>query len=118
MPFKKEYGKDGQIKFENENEYYEALGYIADKTHISIENNDYSGAWGKEGRIKFSNDSPNISGYFKITDENRTNCNEYVKEIIDEHNFVVGREQNIEKILETIPDEYKNSFKKGLNCKE
>ena len=117
------YGTQGQIRFNNENEYYQALGYLAksDKTSIHWEDNDIKGtAWGKEGRIHFYVNNPNIAGYFKPTAgtgniKSRTNCNDFIINIVDNHSFEMGRVQNIENIRTTIDTEYLDDFDYGLS---
>jgi hypothetical protein len=111
-----------QISFNNENEYYKALGYLAKSdgtTSIHWENNQNQGAWGSEGRIHFYINSPTIPGYFKPTAGrgnviNRTNCNEFIENIVQNHSFVMGGIQNIENIRNTIPTAFINDFNTGL----
>ena len=80
-----------------------------------ISSNAYS-----EGRIKFLSPKPNNIGILKLTAGvgkilYRVNCNEFVKNIYENHNFVQGKVQNIERIRETIPIEFMNNFNEGLN---
>ena len=119
--YKSRFGRAGQISFENKNEYYQALGYLTNSSNASIhwENNELQGAWGSEGRIHFLKKVPTISGYFKLTAgrpgvKYRTNCNDFIENIVKNHNFVMGKNQNIQNIRQTIPNEYLDDFNYGL----
>ena len=111
-----------QIQFNNEKEYYQALGYLAKSdgtTSIHWENNENQGAWGSEGRIHFYVNNPSIPGYFKPTAGrdnviSRTNCNEFIENIVINHSFVMGDIQNIQNIRNTIPSQYLTDFNYGL----
>ena len=121
--FKKSFGSKGQISFNNENEYYQALGYLAksdNTTSIHWEKNEEQGAWGNEGRIHFYTSNPQIPGEFKLTAGvgnilHRTNCNEFIKNIVNNHNFQYEYPQDSVSIKSTISDEYKDDFDIGLN---
>ena len=124
--YKQSFGTINQVRFANENEYYEAIGYLAKSTNdvaIRWERNKESGAWENEGRIEFyiiKNSIP-TSCYFKHTAGNggnilsRTNCNEFVKNLVDNHNFSYGFIQNSVAIRNTIPEEYLEDFDRGFN---
>lgn len=111
-----------QIHFNNESEYYQALGYLAKSdgtTSIHWEHNENQGAWGSEGRIHFFINNPVIPGYFKPTAGrgnvvNRTNCNEFIENIVTNNSFVMGDTQNIGNIRSTIPTSYVSDFNIGL----
>ena len=98
-----------QIQFNNESEYYKALGYLANNNHstsLNWENNENQGAWGSEGRIHFYTNNPQITGSFHLTAgtgniHHRTNCN--------------GFTQDIQNIINTIPNEYLDDFDYGLS---
>jgi len=112
-----------QIQFNNESEYYKALGYLAKSdgsTSIHWENNQNQGAWGSEGRIHFYINNSAIAGYFKRTMgtgniKSRTNCNEFIENISLNHSFVMGSTQNILNIRNTIPVSYCSDFDIGVN---
>ena len=119
--YKSNFGTQNQIRFKSESEYYQALGYLAksDKTSIHWERNEQQGAWGSEGRIHFYVQNPNIPGYFRLTAGTgniyyRTNCNEFIQNLVIDHNFVMGSSQNIDEIRKTIPKQYINDFEYGL----
>lgn len=116
------FGSEGQITFNSENEYYQALGYLAKSdgsTSLTWENNEEQGAWGSEGRIHFYIENPLIPGYFRLTAGtgnivHRTNCNEFLSNLYRDHHFVNGRQQDIETIRNTVPIEFIDDFNYGL----
>lgn len=120
--YQSSYGYKSQIKFNNENEYYKALGYLAKSdgtSSIHWENNQDQGAWGSEGRIHFFINTPPIPGYFKLTAGRlgvayRTNCNKFIKNIVQNHNFTMENHQDIIAIKDTIPEDYLDDFDMGL----
>lgn len=122
--YKANFGENNpsQIRFNNENEYYQALGYLAqnnDTTSLNWENNELQGAWGSEGRIHFYVNTPSIPGFFSFTAgtgniRHRTNCNEFIKNIVTNHSFVMGDTQDIVAIRNTIPANYISDFNHGL----
>lgn len=120
--YKQNYGSIGQIQFTNEREYYRLLGYLAKSdgsTELVWEKNEEQGAWASEGRIKFLSSIPNNIGVLKLTAGvgnvlYRVNCNEFVTNLYENHNFVQGKVQNIELIRQTIPAEYMDYFNEGL----
>lgn len=111
-----------QIQFTSENQYYQALGYLAKSdgtSSIHWEHNENQGAWGSEGRIHFYISNPPIPGYFKLTAGtgnviNRTNCNEFIQNIVTNNMFVIGGTQNVANIRATIPPIFISDFNYGL----
>lgn len=111
-----------QIQFTSESQYYKALGYLAKSdgtSSIHWEHNENQGAWGSEGRIHFYISNPPIPGYFKLTAGtgsviNRTNCNEFIQNIVTNNMFVMGGTQNINNIRATIPLNFISDFNYGL----
>ena len=120
--YQSSFGTKNQIRFNNESEYYQALGYLAKSdgtSSIHWENNEQQGAWGSEGRIHFYIQNPSIPGNFSFTAGtgnviHRTNCNEFIQNIVQNHNFQYGKTQNISSIKNTIPPQYFNDFDYGL----
>ena len=120
--YRQNFGTQNQICFNNENEYYELLGYLAKSdgsTSLTWEHNEEQGAWGSEGRIKFYIDNPPVSASLSHTAGvgnviNRVNCNEFVENIATHHNFVMGSNQNVNLIRNTIPTQYIQDFNRGL----
>jgi len=122
--YQKAFGTKQQIEFNSEPEYYELLGYLAKSdgsTKLVWERNDESGAWGPEGRIEFNQTPPDSLGANLLhtagrdTIESRVNCNEFVKHIVDNHQFEYGSTQDQDSIRSTIPDEYNSDFDRGFN---
>lgn len=120
--YKPSFGSKGQIRFANEHEFYTLLGYLAKSdgsTSLVWERNEEQGAWGSEGRIQiYVANMPRI-GQLTLTAGvgnivNRVNCNEFVKNIVEDHRFVYGKVQDIKRIRELIPDEYQSDFDTGL----
>ncbi|OCL87475.1 hypothetical protein AAX26_00560 [Aliarcobacter thereius] len=111
-----------QIQFTSENQYYQALGYLArnnNSTSLNWENNQNQGAWGSEGRIHFYINNPSIPGSFSLTAGNgniqhRTNCNEFLCNLYQNYGFINGRVQDINIIRGNIPTNYLNDFNIGL----
>jgi len=111
-----------QIRFQNESEYYQTLGYLArnnNTTSLNWENNELQGAWGSEGRIHFYVNNPSIPGYFSFTAgngniEHRTNCNEFLRNLYINYGFINGKVQNVATIRANIPSTYINDFNIGL----
>lgn len=120
MP-KLRYGSQDQVSFRDLNEYYFALGFLANSRNAEImwENNEDQGAWGSEGRIHCLVPETLFPQFFRFTTGRgavyaRINCNDYVKTLVTEHNFSYNRiGQNVEQILETVPDQYRQSFRDG-----
>lgn len=120
------YGRNGQVSFKDLNEYYFALGFLADSRRASLywEHNEDQGAWGSEGRIhclipetrfpqNFSFTAGRGSGVYA-----RINCNDYVGTLVTDHKFKVrGAMQDVAKILETVPDQYRDIFMEGYGGK-
>lgn len=118
------YGQKNQVSFANEYEYYYALGFLANDNHAELhwEHNENQGAWGSEGRIhclvpqhKFPNNFNFTAGIGRTYA--RINCNDYVKKLIDEHNFSYnGYSNDLNNILSTVPEEYIDIFMNGYNA--
>lgn len=121
--YKQSFGSKGQIQFQNEHQYYEMLGYLAKSdgtSSIVWENNEEQGAWGSEGRIKFYIQQIPLSADLLLTAgvgnvNHRVNCNEFIENIVTNHRFVMGPNQNTNDIRNTIPQQYIQDFEIGLN---
>ena len=117
------FGSDNQVTFSSESEYYQALGYLAKSdgsTSLTWENNENQGAWGSEGRIHFYIQNPPIPGYFRLTTGvgnviHRTNCNEFLSNLYNDHCFINGKTQDIQAIRNTVPAQFVNDFNIGLS---
>lgn len=122
--YKNNFGRKNQVHFASENEYYKFLGYLAKSngtTSLVWEHNEDQGAWGSEGRIQIHINNFPFANNCKLTAGrgrsiiNRVNCNEFVKNIDLDHNFIMGKVQNIGNIRSTVPPEYLSDFDHGLN---
>lgn len=120
----KNYGKNNQVRFADDHEYYRFLGYLAKSdgsTKIVYEQNDLQGAWASENRIQFFVSPPMpIAANLTLTAgvgniKYRVNCNDFLQEIIKSHKFVNGRNQDLSLIRQTIPSDYIQDFNDGLN---
>lgn len=120
--YKRSFGSNGQVQFDNECEYYRLIGYLAKSdgsSSIVWEHNEDQGAWASEGRIQFFKFVPDgfhlslTAGVGNIW--KRVNCNEFVENLRANHNFVIGGNQNIDAIRSTVPDTYIPCFEIGLS---
>lgn len=115
------YGSQKQVEFKTLSDYYFAMGFIANSHNAEIrwENNEDQGAWGSEGRIHCLVPQSYFPQFFRFTAGRgnvyaRINCNEYVANLVQHHNFNYNTKyQDIKKILSTVPAEYYKSFQDG-----
>lgn len=115
------YGTQKQVSFANFNEYYFALGFLANSNNAELrwENNEEQGAWGSEGRIHCLVPETRFPQFFRFTAGRgnvyaRINCNEYVATLVRDHNFKYNsKRQDLEEIIKTVPPEYRQSFQEG-----
>lgn len=122
--YKQRFGTNGQIQFDNENQYYQLLGYLAKSngsTSIVWEHNEDQGAWGSEGRIQIHTHNMPQIGHYTLTAGNggnvisRINCNEFVDNLRANHNFRYGKTQDVDAIRTTIPETFLIDFESGLS---
>jgi hypothetical protein len=121
--YRQNFGTKNQVHFNNPNEYYETLGYLAKSdgsTKLVWEHNEQQGAWGSEGRIQFFVPVVPIASSLDLTSgvgnvTYRLNCNEFVEHISTNHNFIMGNTQNLTSIRSTVPTQYIPDFDRGLN---
>lgn len=119
------YGSQRQVSFSDFNEYYFALGFLANSRNAELrwENNEDQGAWGSEGRIHCLIPETRFPQCFRFTAGRgnvyaRINCNEYVATLVREHNFKHNSKyQDVEAIIKTVPIEYRESFQDGYGSK-
>ena len=119
------YGSQGQVHFRDLNEFYYALGFLANSRNAELrwENNEEQGAWGSEGRIhclvpqeKFPQNFRFTAGRGKVFA--RINCNDYVGMLVTQYNFNYNScIQNVDKILKSVPMTYRQSFYDGYGQK-
>ena len=118
---KSSYGSEGQITFENDDDFYKLLGYLCKPgaTRIVWEHNEQQGAWTSEGRIQFIEPDPGF-GTLKHTAGvgnilYRVNCNEFVEDIRQHFGFVNNAAQNMSTVRALIPPVYIDDFDYGYN---
>lgn len=126
------------LQFDNEKEYYETLGFLSkDEEYIRIytESNDKAGAWAGQGRMSLRNVSVDslpeaLMKAFETSADGRISETRYVRNLKENHNFTkevdpTGSDftkrlykETLEKVLETVPEEYENDFYRGYhwNC--
>ena len=118
------FGTQQQIQFISDNEFFEALGFLAKDdgtTSIHWEPNKIQGAWGNEGRIHCYKNIANFPAYFSSAFtagvgniEHRINCNEYIKYITQNHGFNLQNNIDLTVIRATIPPQFIADFDRGL----
>ncbi|MCZ2249084.1 MAG: hypothetical protein LC111_10035 [Bacteroidia bacterium] len=119
------FGKRNRMRFDSPEEYYETLGFLAKSdgsTSLVWEHNENQGAWGSEGRIhchfNINNFTPPLTRKFTRGRArnviHRINCNEFVQDIVTNHVFVMGNNQDTNAIRATIPAQYLVDFDRGL----
>ena len=124
--YKQYFGKRNKMRFDSPEEYYETLGFLAksdDSISLVWEHNENQGAWGSEGRIhchtNINNFTPPLTRKHTAGRARnviyRINCNEFVKDIVTNHSFDMGSNQNAVTIRNTIPAQYLADFDRGLN---
>ena len=126
------------LHFNSEKDYYEVLGFLSKEEElirVYTENNDKAGAWSGQGRMSLRNVSIDslpeaLKNAFEASADGRISVTHYVKNLKENHNF--SREidptgsdftkrlykESLEKVLETVPEEYENDFYRGYhwNC--
>lgn len=115
------YGRNGQVSFSSSEEFYYTLVFLADYRRAALywEHNEDQGAWGSEGRIHCLIPQERFSDFFKFTAGRgtgvyaRINCNDYVGCLVEDHKFKVkGARQDVETIMSTVPEMYRDAFMK------
>ena len=126
------------LHFNSEKDYYEVLGFLSKEEElirVYTENNEKAGAWSGQGRMSLRNVSIDslpeaLKNAFETSVDGRISVTHYVKNLKENHNF--SREidptgsdftkrlykESLEKVLETVPEEYENDFYRGYhwNC--
>ena len=126
------------LHFNSEKDYYEVLGFLSKEEElirVYTENNDKAGAWSGQGRMSLRNVSIDslpeaLKNAFETSVDGRISVTHYVKNLKENHNFSRGIDptgsdftkrlykESLEKVLETVPEEYENDFYRGYhwNC--
>lgn len=114
------WGCNPQLVFESENEYYRALGHLTNSKaySISYEFNKKNGSYSDACRIHKLNAAVNIpQAFVNKMRTNRINCNDYVENLKENHNFVQSGQvytRNFDDVLSTVPEEYISDFLVGF----
>ena len=115
------WGRKPQLIFANASEYYQALGHLTNPNaySISYEYNKKNGSYSDACRIHILSSATNIPKAFedKRTTNGRINCNEYVENLKENHNFVQSGNVfscNFNDVLSTVPREHIADFIKGF----
>lgn len=121
--YRSSFGKYGQLKFPKPKDYYRFLGFLA-RANIKLvyEYNEETGSWGNAGRICFyTSRVPDKFGKIVYREGRgdsmiyRINCNDFVENLVIDHAFTYGNNQNIEAIRLTIPRNFQQYFDEGYN---
>lgn len=118
------WGKNDQLKFVDEHEYYNALGSLCNEESYSItyEKNSQTESWTNAYRIRCREDDCKVPDAFlkALKDSRRINCNDYVENLIHKHNFDFYEDEkiiigNYESVKKTVPPEYIHDFEEGYH---
>ena len=126
------------LKFQNENDYYETLGFLSkDEEYIRVytESNDRAGAWAMQGRMSLRGvdiiSLPEaLKNAFETSADGRISETKCVKHLKAQHYFTKEVDptgsnftkwlykESLEKVLETVPEQNENDFFRGYhwNC--
>ena len=118
------WGKAGQLRFENNEEYYYSLGLLCKSNWFSIvyEHNSQTNSWADAFRIQYSGCSiEKLPTGFRnaLRTQQRINNNEYVENLYHNHNFCYDGNKYIygdyNNVRSTVPEEYIQNFDLGYN---
>lgn len=117
------WGKDGQLSFANDEEYYYSLGLLCNSNWFNIvyEPNSVTHSWGDAFRIKCSNCPVELPNAFRnaLRTQDRINNNEYVENLYNNHNFTYYGSNHIygdyNRVRDTVPTIYLEIFDQGYN---
>ena len=116
------WGNIPKLVFKDAEEYFRTLGQLSNNKAftISFEPNKNTGSYADAYRIRVLMGAQNITQALqnKITSNMRINCNEYVLNLVENHNFVQSGNTIVctfENVLKTVPDQYKLIFMQGYN---
>ena len=125
--------KGNKLRFQNENEYYETLGFLCNENHyirVYTESNERLGAWGSQGRLSISTNAIDIPAplkkAFSETPDSRISETKYVRNLQENHAFDIEDGDysktvtfsSINDVIATVPEDFKEDFYRGLkwNC--
>lgn len=107
----------GTLNFNNQKEYYIALGAFCNNKAfiISYEPNKSTGSYADAYRMRKLSKAQNLNKPIEdaIRSGNRINCNNYVVNLIEHHNFgqkgkaICG---TLENVVKTVPEKHLSDF--------
>lgn len=110
----------GTLNFNNEEEYYIALGSFCNNKAFSIsyEPNKSTGSYADAYRMRKLSTAQNLIKPIEnaIRSNNRINCNSYVDELIHKHNFIQNGKAiygTLENVIKTVPEAFISKFIEG-----
>lgn len=122
------WGTKNQLKFENEYEYYKALGVFANPefTRIYVEDNASRGSYSDAYRLQIranAKSSMNLPQGIRssMKDGGRINCNDYVRNLLENYGFVlsgstvVANFDDVLSAISTTDSKYITAFIEGYN---
>ena len=111
----------GTLVFSNQKDYYIALGAFCNNKAFSIsyEPNKSTGSYADAYRMRKLSTAQNLIKPIEdaIRSGNRINCNSYVVNLIEHHNFVQNGKAicgTLENVLKTVPESYLSDFIEGF----
>lgn len=119
------WGRDEQLQFADQGEYYYSLGLLCrpGRFNIVYEPNKLTNSWEDAYRIQCANCQVPLPQAFQdaLRSQDRINNNEYVDNLFRNHNFKYkeGDDKHIygdyDDVRETVPDAYLKDFEKGYD---
>ena len=117
------WGKDEQLRFESQQEYYYSLGLLCRSEWFNIvyEPNKRTNSWADAFRIQCGNCPVELPQAFKnaLRSQERINNNEYVENLYLNHDFDYDGNKYIQgnytTVKRTVPTEYFADFEDGYN---
>lgn len=117
------WGKDEQLRFDSQEEYYYSLGLLCntDWFNIVYEPNKLTNSWGDAFRIQCANCPVELPQAFQnaLRTQMRINNNEYIENLYYNHDFTYDGIKyihgNYSTVRATIPPIYLANFDEGYN---
>ena len=122
------WGENGKLSFQNEEEYYEALGVLArnELTKISWKRDESCRAWGTEGQILCAFTPQRTCRMLETaTQQSKIFCNDFVQNLIQRHWFQESTIPSVKTVLvvpkdkagvlRTVPRQYWYDFERGYH---
>ncbi|OEF18991.1 hypothetical protein [Aliivibrio logei] len=119
-----EFGHQNKLIFNSESDMYESIGFLAtsQRTSLTWEHNETSGAWGSEGRIHCNSDllsfpaplQAKFTAGVGATILKRINCNEFIEFLANTHGFQLNNSHSVNSVRSTIPAGYLADFDRGV----